>query len=78
MEIKFYSLKWVVKLPWVGKCATVTKKVENHSPISTRLFEDFVRLGDGKYPRFLLAYISTITSAKIVIQVCIKSEFHTF
>ena len=34
--------------------------------------------GDGKCPRFLLAYISTITRARIVIQVCIKNEFHTF
>ena len=28
-------------------------------------------------PRFLFAYILTISSAKSVIQVCIEKEFHT-
>ena len=33
--------------------------------------------GGGNCPRFLLVYISTITSARIVIQVCIKRKFDT-
>ena len=46
-------------------------------PIPTGLFGNFVRLGVGKCPRCLLAYISTITSARIVIKVCIERKFYT-
>ena len=57
-----------------------TPAVSVNSSIQTGLFRKPVRLGRGrgeKCPRFLFAYISTISSAKSVIQGCIEKEFHT-
>ena len=48
------------------------------NPIPTGRFESFARLGVGKCPHSLLAYISTNTSARIVIQVCIERNFILF
>ena len=48
------------------------------NPIPIGLFENFLRLGVGKCPHSLLAYISTITSARIIIQVYIERNFILF
>ena len=59
----------------------MTKKsnyMDSFNPIQTGLFGNFVQLGGGqKYPRSLLAYISTSTSARIVRIVVPNTKMRT-